>query len=92
MQKFTSVRSTAPQVLPMEQDDYHVIINNGIKEIHEEPKDEDMSTGFDGWEIAEQIIYTKDEYIQLLTDQNASLEAQTTSLQVALVEVYEMML
>ena len=76
----------------MEQDDYHVIINNGIKEIHEEAKDEDMSTGFDGWEIEEQIIYTKDEYIQLLTAQNASLEEQTTSLQLALVDVYEMML
>lgn len=92
MQKFTSVRSTAPEVLPLEQDEYHVIINNGIKEIHEAGSEEDPTTGFDGWEIEEQIVYTKDEYIQLLTEQNASLEEQTTSLQVALVEVYEMML
>ncbi len=92
MQKFTSVRSTAPEVLPLEQDEYHVIINNGIKEIHEAGSEEDPTTGFDGWEIEEQIIYTKDEYIQLLTEQNASLEEQTTSLQLALVDVYEMML
>ncbi len=63
MQKYVKVRSTAREVLPLEIDEYHVILNSGITEIHEPPSDEDMDGGFDGWEIAEQIIYDKDEYI-----------------------------
>ncbi len=76
----------------MEVDEYHVVLNNGITEIHEEPKDGEMESGFNGWEIAEQIIYDKDEYIKVISEQNNSLEQQATDLQLALTEVYEMML
>lgn len=76
----------------MEVDEYHVVLNNGITEIHEEPKDGEMESGFNGWEIAEQIIYDKDEYIKVISEQNSSLEQQATDLQLALTEVYEMML
>lgn len=76
----------------MEVDEYHVVLNNGITEIHEEPKDSEMESGFNGWEIAEQIIYDKDEYIKVISEQNNSLEQQATDLQLALTEVYEMML
>ena len=48
--------------------------------------------GFNGWEIAEQTIYDKDEYILLISEKNTALEQQATDLQVALTEVYEMML
>lgn len=89
---FTNVRSTAPEVQPMEVTDYHVIINKGITEIHEVENEKDLSFKFDGWEIAEQIIYEKDEYIKLIAEKNSSLEEQATNLQLALVEVYEMML
>lgn len=51
-----------------------------------------MGGGFNGWEIAEQIIYEKDEYIRLISEKNSSLEQQATDLQVALTEVYEMLL
>lgn len=73
MQKYVNVRSTAPQVNPIEIDDYHVYVNNGITEIHEEPKDGDMAGGFDGFEIDEQIIYEKDEYIALISKENTEL-------------------
>ena len=73
MQKFVKVRSTAPQVDPIEIDEYHVYVNNGISEIHEDPSEEEMSGGFDGFEIEEQIIYEKDEYIALISQENTEL-------------------
>ena len=93
MQKFVNVRTTAESVKPLEIDDYHVYVNTGIKEIHEEATDAEMEGGgFNGWEIAEQTIYDKDEYILLISEKNTALEQQATDLQVALTEVYEMML
>lgn len=40
----------------------------------------------------DQIRYTKDEYIKLLDEKNQVLEAQLTDTQLALCEVYELML
>lgn len=91
MQKYVKVRSTAPEVLPLEIDEYHVILNNGITEIHEAPSEDGMDGGFNGWEIAEQIIYDKDEYIKVITEKSSSLDEQVTAAQMALVELYEMM-
>lgn len=76
----------------MEIDEYHVVLNNGITRVREEAVDAEMGGGFDGWEIDEQIIYEKDEYIQVISEKNSELEQQATDLQVALTEVYEMML
>ena len=73
MQRFVKVRSTAPQVDPIEIDEYHVYVNNGISEIHEDPREEEMDGGFDGFEIEEQIIYEKDEYIALISQENTEL-------------------
>lgn len=92
MQKFVKVRSTAETVNPMEIDEYHVMLNKGITEVHEEAVDAEMGGGFDGWEIEEQLIYEKDEYIQVVAEKNAALEQQATDIQLALTEVYEMML
>ena len=39
MQKFVNVRTTAESVKPLEIDDYHVYVNTGIKEIHEEGRE-----------------------------------------------------
>ena len=91
MQKYVKVRSTAPEVLPLEIDEYHVILNNGITEIHEAPSEDGMEGGFEGWEIDEQIIYDKDEYIKVITEKSSSLDEQVTAAQMALVELYEMM-
>lgn len=92
MQKFVKVRSTAETVAELEIYESTVIVNNGITEIHEKATKEDPSSGFDGWEIAEQIIYEKDEYIKAISEKNASLEEETTNLQIALAEVYEQIL
>lgn len=92
MQKFAKVRSTAETVQEVEINESTVIVNNGITEIHEAGTKEDPSSGFDGWEIAEQIIYEKDEYIKVISEKNDTLEQETTNLQIALTEVYEMIL
>lgn len=92
MQNFVKVRSTAESVQPMEINEHFVIISNGIKEIHEAGTKEDPSSGFDGFEIDEQIIYEKDEYIKVMADKNSALEQEATNLQVALTEVYEQIL
>lgn len=92
MQKFTNVRSTASEVKPLEIDEYSVYVNTGITEIHEEATEEDPNSGFDGWEIEEQEIYDKDEYIKLMSEKNSSLEDEATHLQIALTEVYEQIL
>lgn len=92
MQKFTNVRSTAETVEELEVNESSVIVNIGIKEIHEQGTEEDPISGFNGWEIAEQIIYDKDEYIKVISEKNASLEEETTNVQLALIEMYEQML
>lgn len=92
MQKYVNVRTTAESVKPLEIDDYHVYVNAGIKEIHEEAKDGDLSSGFDGFEIETQEIYEKDEYIHLMAEKNSSLEEQTIDMQLALADVYEQVL
>lgn len=92
MQKFAKVRSTAETIQEVEINESTVIVNNGITEIHEAGTNEDPSSGFDGWEIAEQIIYEKDEYIKVISEKNVTLEQETTNLQIALTEVYEMIL
>ena len=92
MQKFTKVRCTAETVQEIEINERSVIINSGITKIHEAGTEGDPSSGFEGWEIAEQIIYSKDEYIKAISTKNASLEEEITNLQIALTEVYEQML
>ena len=39
-----------------------------------------------------QVRYSKDEYIKIIEDKNTSLETQLTDTQVALCEVYELMI
>ena len=80
MQKFVKVRSTAETVQPVEINESSVIVNNGITEIHEAGTNEDPSSGFDGWEIDEQIIYEKDEYIALISQENSELGETVNSI------------
>lgn len=92
MQKYIKVISTAKTVQELEINENSVIINHGITKISEAGTEEDPFSGFEGWEIAEQIIYGKDEYIKVISEKNASLEEETTNLQIALTEVYEQMI
>ena len=45
---------------------------------------------FIGYEVATETEYTKDEYIQMVSDKNSDLEEELTNTQIALTEVYEL--
>lgn len=80
------IRST---VAPEEKviDEYSVWINTDIQEVEVE-HDSDVHTEYE----FNQVQYSKDEYIKMIDDKNAQLENQVTDTQMALVEVYEMVL
>ena len=48
--------------------------------------EEDKRRGAYMWD---EVIYTKDEYIKLIDEQNKSLDAQLTGTQIALCDTYE---
>jgi len=80
-----NVRSTVEKP-SMYYDENHVYIVNGQKAINENVgKDNE----FIGFEVATETEYTKDEYIQMVSDKNSALEVELTSTQIALTEVYE---
>lgn len=70
-------------------DDYSVWVASDITQVSELPILEQES-GFEGYEYSLKQ-YSKDEYIQMLSDKNAALEEQVTDTQVALCEVYELL-
>ena len=86
MKIYKNVRSSVcPEAIRF--DDKSVWVTDNIRE---------KTVNFEGEVFIEyefdQTRYTKDEYIKLLDDKNAILEAQLTDTQLALCEVYELML
>lgn len=73
MQRYTNVISTAPEVQPIEADEYHVYVNNGITALDD--------GDFTGYKIAEQLVYGKDEYITVIANKNAELSERTTEVE-----------
>ena len=77
-------------VKPSEVDikDTKVFIASDIKEVKEEGTD--GQPGFEGYSY-NLVEYDKDEYIQMIQDKNTALEDETTAIQMALCDVYEML-
>lgn len=77
-------------VKPSEVDikDTKVFIASDIKEVKEEGTD--GRPGFEGYSYNLKE-YDKDEYIQMIQEQNTALENETTAIQMALCDVYEML-
>ena len=71
-------------------DDNSVWVNTDITPISEPAADE-AETGFEGYSY-HMVQYDKDEYIGLLDEKNTNLETQITDTQLALCEVYELMI
>jgi hypothetical protein len=88
MKDFGKTRST---VMPEEMsiDEFSVWIASDIQAVTEPSIDE--QEGFTGFEY-NLVQYDKDEYIKMLDEKNESLESQITDTQLALCEVYEMLL
>lgn len=68
-------------------DEYSVWINTEIQEVEVNFED-NIHTEYE----FNQIRYSKNEYIEMIDNRNAQLESQVTDTQLALVEVYEMVL
>lgn len=90
MVKYENVQSSADTVEPLEITESTVIVRTEITRV-DEPGTED-TPGFKGWNIKSEEVYEKDEYIKLMAEKNGSLEEQATDMQIALTEVYEMIL
>lgn len=81
---YGTVRSTVkPEAKVI--DDLSVWVSTGITPV-QEGEGSDAFTGFE----FHQVQYSKDEYIKMIDESNASLEAQATDIQLALCDVYEM--
>lgn len=81
-------RSTV-KPLELELTETKVFVASNITSIEEEGTEE--QPGFTGYEF-NLVEYGKDEYIKLIDGKNKALETQMTDTQIALCEVYEMML
>lgn len=68
---------------PVEIDEYSVWVNEDIREV-ETPQD-----GAQTEYAYHQVRYTKDEYLQMVSEKNAALSEQLTQTQLALCELYE---
>lgn len=88
MKEFKKVRSDV-QPEPKVIDDFSVWIAENITPVEEAATGEG-ETGFSGFEY-DLTQYTKDEYISMIDEKNASLETQVTDTQLALCEVYELL-
>ena len=82
--KVRSVHQPEPMVI----DDYSVWVSSNITKVTEPGSEE--QPGFDGWEY-DLVQYTKDEFIMNQATENVLLSQQVTDTQLALCEVYEMM-
>jgi hypothetical protein len=81
------VRSTVKPE-PKEIDAYSVWINTNIREIQVQNEEDDAHIEYE----FNQVQYSKDEYIKMIDDKNTELEATITDTQLALVDVYEMII
>lgn len=88
MKEYGTQRSTV-KPLELELTETKVFVNSDIVQVNEPGTDE--QPGFTGYEFT-LTEYEKDEYIKLQAEKNESLGKQVTDTQVALTEVYEMIL
>lgn len=88
MVEYGRQRSTV-KPLELELTETKVFVASNIIPVNE-PDTEDQP-GFTGYEF-DLVEYDKDEYIKLQAENNAALEQQMTDTQLALCEVYELMI
>ena len=84
MKEIKNVQGSETQAQPL-------IINKTTVYVHtniEQAKDKDGNI-IDGLYVYDEVQYTKDEYIKLISDKNETLEKEVTETQLALCELYE---
>ena len=84
MKEFKNVQGSSQQAQPL-------IVNKDTVYVHTnivQATDEDGNI-VDGLYVYDEVQYTKDEYIKLISDKNETLEKEVTETQLALCELYE---
>lgn len=79
------VRGSAAQAVPLVVGNTVVYVHTDIKQATDENGDP-VDNMYEYYETQ----YGKNEYIQLISEKNTSLESQLTETQMALAEIYEM--
>ena len=81
------VRGSESQAKPLIVDVDTVYVHTNIEQVTTDAEGNTV----EGLYQYNEIQYTKDEYIHLLSEKNISLEAEITGTQLALCDVYEML-
>ena len=84
MKEIKNVQGSTEQAQPL-------IVNKDTVYVHtniEQATDEDGNV-IDNLYVYDEVQYTKDEYIKLISDKNETLEKEVTETQLALCELYE---
>ena len=84
MKEFKNVQGSLQQAQPL-------IVNKDTVYVHTnivQSTDEDGNV-VDNLYVYDEVQYTKDEYIKLISDKNETLEKEVTETQLALCELYE---
>ena len=81
------IRGSESQAKPLIVDVDTVYVHTNIEQVTTDAEGNTV----EGLYQYNEIQYTKDEYIHLLSEKNISLEAEITSTQLALCDVYEML-
>ena len=80
MVTYENVRSTAEVVELVELDESSVRVRAGIVRVDEEDNPETGETGFHGFIIERELVYSKDEYIQRISQANKDLSITVDSI------------
>lgn len=81
------IRGSESQAKPLIVDVDTVYVHTNIEQVTTDAEGNTV----EGLYQYNEVQYTKDEYIHLLSEKNISLEAEITSTQLALCDVYEML-
>ena len=81
------IRGSESQAKPLIVDVDTVYVHTNIEQVTTDAEGNTV----EGLYQYNEVQYTKDEYIHLLSEKNISLEAEITSTQLALCDMYEML-
>ena len=84
MKEIKNVQGSSEQAQPLIIGKTTVYVHSNISQATDE--DENV---IDDLYVYDEIQYTKDEYIKLISDKNETLEKEVTETQLALCELYE---
>lgn len=77
---YENVRSTAEVVELVEMDETSVRVRSGVIRVDEPDNEDTGEQGFHGYLIEREDVYTKDEYIQKISQENKELSVTVDSI------------